>query len=130
MASGSTFLTLAILVVAGTMIYNTNQVSAQCGGSVPELISECSKFVQKNGPNIPPSPGCCAALKRFNIPCACKLIDKDIERLVNVPKAIFVARSCGLNLPAGMHCGCKIFYLVTFPNYFGLMHLLIIMLNS
>ncbi|XP_045821965.1 uncharacterized protein LOC123914843 [Trifolium pratense] len=97
---------LALLVmIIGTLIYNTNNVSAQCGGSLPTLISECSKFVQKTGPPIPPSPGCCAAIRSFDIPCACKLITKEVEKFVSVPKTIAVARSCGLKLPAGMQCG-------------------------
>jgi len=110
MATSSTCLTLAIFVVFGTLIYNTNQVSGQCGGSLPALISECSKFVQKSGPNIPPSPGCCAAIRSFDVPCACKLITKEATKFVSVPKAVSVARSCGVKLPAGMQCGGKIFF--------------------
>ncbi|TKY67799.1 Bifunctional inhibitor/plant lipid transfer protein/seed storage helical domain [Spatholobus suberectus] len=105
MASASTYLTFAMLVVAGSLIYNTKEVSAQCGGSVSDLVAQCSQFVQKSGPFIRPSPGCCAVLKKFNVPCACKLVTKEVANLVSVPKAIFVARSCGLNLPPGMQCG-------------------------
>ncbi|XP_020214249.1 uncharacterized protein LOC109798402 [Cajanus cajan] len=108
MASSNSYLSLAILVVAGSLIYNTKEVSAQCGGSVSDLVSQCSQFVQKSGPFIKPSPGCCAVLKKFNVPCACKLITKEIASLVSIPKAVFVARSCGLNLPAGMHCGAVV----------------------
>ncbi|KAK7258115.1 hypothetical protein RIF29_32567 [Crotalaria pallida] len=97
-----------ILVVVRSIIYNTNQVSAQCGGDLPNLISQCSQFVQKNGPKVPPSPGCCAVLKTFDIKCACQLIPRDVEKYISIPKAIFVARSCGLNLPAGTKCGRKI----------------------
>ncbi|KAJ1420636.1 Bifunctional inhibitor/plant lipid transfer protein/seed storage helical domain [Sesbania bispinosa] len=105
MATTSTWLTLAMLVVCGSLIYNTNQVSGQCGGSLPALISQCSQFVQKPGPMIPPSPGCCAELRHLDIPCACKLVTKSVEKYVSIPKVIFVARSCGLNLPPGMQCG-------------------------
>lgn len=103
-------LSLAMLVIFGTLIYNTNEVSAQCGGSFPALVSQCSKFVQKSGPSIPPSPGCCAVIRTFDISCGCKLVTKEVERLVSIPKVIFVARSCGLNIPPGLQCGCKIFY--------------------
>ncbi|XP_057456745.1 uncharacterized protein LOC130747743 [Lotus japonicus] len=101
----STSLAMAILLVVASLMCNTTQVSAQCGANVGDLISQCEKFVQKAGPTIPPSPGCCAVLKNVNVPCACRLITKDVEKLVSVPKAIFVARSCGLNVPAGMQCG-------------------------
>lgn len=112
MAATSTCLTLTILVVFGTLIYNTNNVSAQCGGSLPALISECSKFVQKSGPTIPPSPGCCAVIRSFDVPCACKMVTKETEKFVSIQKTVFVARSCGLKLPAGMQCGCKNFLFI------------------
>ncbi|WJX44987.1 hypothetical protein P8452_31908 [Trifolium repens] len=102
MTMSSTSLAIMVMIV-GTLIYNTDNVSAQCGGSLPTLISECSKFVEKAGPTIPPSPGCCAAIRSFNVPCACKLVTKEVEKFVSVPKTIFVARSCGLKLPA--QCG-------------------------
>ncbi|KAL2329191.1 hypothetical protein Fmac_022618 [Flemingia macrophylla] len=109
MASSSTYhLTLALLVVVGCLVYNTKEVSGQCGGSVTDLVSQCSQFVQKSGPFIKPSRGCCTVLRKFNVPCACKLITKEVASLVSVPKAVFVARSCGLNLPAGMHCGAVV----------------------
>ncbi|XP_020214171.1 uncharacterized protein LOC109798352 [Cajanus cajan] len=105
MASGSSYLRLAMLVVVGCLVYNTKEVSGQCGGSLADLISECAEFVQKSGPVVRPSPGCCAVLKRFDVPCACKLITREVTNLVSIPKVIFVARSCGLNLPPGMQCG-------------------------
>lgn len=105
MASYSTYLSLAILVVAGSLMYNTKEVSAQCGGSLTDLIAQCSQYVQKSGPQIKPSAACCAVLRKFNVQCACKLITKEVASLVSIPKAVFVARTCGFNLPPGMHCG-------------------------
>ncbi|KAG4993801.1 hypothetical protein AAZX31_11G094100 [Glycine max] len=105
MASYSTYLSLAILVVAGSLMYNTKEVSAQCGGSLTDLIAQCSQYVQKSGPQIKPSAACCAVLRKFNVQCACKLITKQVASLVSIPKAVFVARTCGFNLPPGMHCG-------------------------
>ncbi|XP_058735165.1 uncharacterized protein LOC131607157 [Vicia villosa] len=103
MAATSTCLTLTILVVFGTLFYNTNNVSAQCGFTA--LIHKCSKFVETPGPTIPPSPECCAAIKSFDLPCACKLFTKESEKFVSIQKTIFVARSCGLKVPPGMQCG-------------------------
>ncbi|WVZ04248.1 hypothetical protein V8G54_025054 [Vigna mungo] len=108
MGSGSTFLTLTMLVVAGCLMCNTKEVYAQCGGSLPDLISQCQQYVQKTGPKIKPSAACCAVLKQFNVPCACKLVTKEVASLVSIPKVVFVGRSCGLNLPAGMHCGAVV----------------------
>ncbi|KAL2329192.1 hypothetical protein Fmac_022619 [Flemingia macrophylla] len=99
-------LRLAImLVVVGCLVYNTKEVSGQCGGSVTDIISECSQFVQKTGPVVRPSPGCCVELRKLDVPCACKLVTKEVENLVSISKVFFVARSCGLNLPPGMQCG-------------------------
>jgi len=105
MGSGGTYVSLAMLVVAGCLMCNTKEVSAQCGGSLPDLITQCQAYVQKTGPKIKPSAACCAELLKFNVPCACKLVTKEVASLVSVPKVVFVARTCGLNLPAGMQCG-------------------------
>lgn len=110
MASPRICLSLAIMVIAGTLIcsHNVAMVSAQCGGSVPDLIVQCGQFVKKTGPTIPPSSGCCSVLKKFDIKCACNtLITKDVVKLISVPKAVFVARYCGLNVKSGMKCGRK-----------------------
>ncbi|KAI4318213.1 hypothetical protein L6164_026005 [Bauhinia variegata] len=105
-----TFLTLAIFLVAGTvMVSNINLVAAQCGANVPELVSQCSSYVQPGGQPTAPSAACCDVIKPIDIPCACKLIS-NIENYVDPKKAVFVARSCGKTVPAGMHCGCKILY--------------------
>jgi len=122
MASGGTYLSLAMLVVAGSLIYNTKEVSGQCGGSLSDLIAQCSQYVQKSGPKIPPSATCCAALRKFNVPCACKLVTKEAASLVSIPKVVFVGRSCGLNLPPGMQCGGN--------NIFSLTHFAFITLFS
>lgn len=105
MATDRSYLNLAILVVVGCLICNTKEVSGQCGGSLTDLITQCQQYVQKTGPTIRPSAACCTVLRKFNVPCACKLITKEVANLVSIPKAVFVARSCGLNLPPGMQCG-------------------------
>lgn len=103
--------TLAILmvVVAGTLVCNNDvvMVTAQCGGSIPDLISQCQQYVQKTGPQVKPSAACCTVLKKFNVNCMCQYITQDIVNLISVPKAIYVANTCGLNLPHGKKCGGK-----------------------
>ncbi|KAK7264069.1 hypothetical protein RJT34_31672 [Clitoria ternatea] len=104
MATGCN-LRLVILVVIGLLTYNTEKVSGQCGGNVPDIVSKCSQFVEKSGAVVPPSAECCAVLRNIDVPCICKLVTREVEKLVSIPKAIFVARSCGLNVPPGMQCG-------------------------
>ncbi|XP_028785326.1 putative lipid-transfer protein DIR1 [Neltuma alba] len=101
--------TLAILVVlAGTLVFNNDvvvMVSAQCGGSIPDMVSQCEQYVQKTGPTIPPSPACCTELRKFDVNCMCQYITSDIVNLISVPKAIYVFQTCGLSLPHGTKCG-------------------------
>ncbi|EOY32804.1 Bifunctional inhibitor/plant lipid transfer protein/seed storage helical domain - like 10 [Theobroma cacao] len=106
MASASfRFLTLAILVIAGTLVFGNHGVSADCKTSIPSLISQCSKYVQVSGPEIPPSQGCCDVMKDLDIPCLCNLVTPEVEKLVSMEKVVFVARTCGLTLEPGMKCG-------------------------
>ncbi|MED6146511.1 hypothetical protein PIB30_035127 [Stylosanthes scabra] len=105
--SRNNLLRLASIVIACSIIYDTERVSVsgQCGGSVPALISECGQYVQKTGPQVPPSQGCCSELLQFNVPCACNLVTKDVANLISVNKVVFVAHYCGWGLTPGMQCG-------------------------
>ncbi|KAI9074856.1 hypothetical protein K1719_043164 [Acacia pycnantha] len=98
---------LLVVVVAGTLVFNNDvvMVSAQCGGSLPDAITQCEKYVLKPGPEIPPSAACCTELRKFNIQCICQQITQNVVDLISVPKVIFVANTCGLNLPHGTKCG-------------------------
>lgn len=100
-------LVLVVLMIAGTLIFGDIQVSAQCGGSIPNLVAQCSSFVGVKGPKIPPSTGCCWAVKSADIPCVCSLVTPDIEKLISMEKVVFVARTCGINVPPGKKCGSK-----------------------
>ncbi|XP_022728745.1 uncharacterized protein LOC111284298 [Durio zibethinus] len=108
MASATTsfrFLTMAILMIVGTLVFRDHRVSAQCETSIPSLISQCSKYVQKSGPEEPPSQSCCNVVTHLDIPCICKYVTPKVEEIVSVEKVMFVARSCGLTLTPGMKCG-------------------------
>ncbi|KAH7560689.1 hypothetical protein ACOSP7_017005 [Xanthoceras sorbifolium] len=96
---------LAILMLAGTLILSDYQVSAQCGVNFSQLVSQCSQYVTIPGPKIPPSEGCCTVLKPIDIPCACKYVTPDIEKLVSMDKAVYVGRTCGLKIEPGTKCG-------------------------
>ena len=100
-------LAFAMLMVAIILISGNHEVSAQCQASVPALISQCSKFVQKAGPKISPSKECCAVLKDVDIPCVCKLITKAIENIISFEKVVYVGRTCGVKIKPGTKCGRK-----------------------
>ncbi|XP_040991124.1 uncharacterized protein LOC121238350 [Juglans microcarpa x Juglans regia] len=99
---------MAILVMVATTLMRGNhiQVSAQsCGASIPILVAECSDFVGKNGPEVPPSQDCCVALRGVDFPCMCKRYAQQIENLVSMEKLVFVVQTCGLTVPHGLQCG-------------------------
>ncbi|XP_010521543.1 PREDICTED: uncharacterized protein LOC104800444 [Tarenaya hassleriana] len=106
MASGQT--NFSKVLAMGVMIWLTLAVapaSAQCGLSLPDLVAKCEQFVMGGGPKVPPSAECCGAVKGANVPCVCSLVTPSLEKLVNVEKVVYVARTCGLTVPAGMKCG-------------------------
>lgn len=110
MGSINTRLVLAMAVIVGTLIFNNLQVSAQCGGSIPQLIAQCSQFVKIEGPKVPPSPGCCTAVKGADIPCVCGLVTREVEKIISMEKVVFVARKCGLTVKPGLKCGSKLIF--------------------
>lgn len=117
--TGVRCLALAIVVFTGTLIFSNNYgVSAPtCQISVPSLIIQCSKFVSKSGPKVPPTPGCCSLVKAIDVKCACHLVTKEVENMISMEKAVYVARTCGLDVPKGMKCGSKSFNLFLFLFY-------------
>ncbi|KAJ4724368.1 Bifunctional inhibitor/lipid-transfer protein/seed storage 2S albumin superfamily protein [Melia azedarach] len=100
----------AIFIICAGLCLSSSQVSEQsCGVDISDLTYECLKYVQKEGPEDPPSQGCCAVVKTVDVPCACKLLTKDvveiISDMISTKKAVFVARSCGMQLSPGTQCG-------------------------
>ncbi|TKY57342.1 pectinesterase 55 [Spatholobus suberectus] len=105
-------LAFAMLVVAGIVVRGNLPagISAQteCGGDFSSIITTCNAFFQKQGPEIPPSQRCCEVLKNVDVPCLCKYITPPIEAQISVEKAIYVARTCGCSVPAGIKCGSSL----------------------
>ncbi|KAK8697591.1 hypothetical protein V6N13_113732 [Hibiscus sabdariffa] len=95
------FLSLAALVITATL----SGVSAECETSIPSLISQCSQYVKIAGPEVPPSKDCCDVVKSLDVPCICKFVTPEVEKLISMEKAVFVGRSCGLTIQSGMKCG-------------------------
>ena len=102
-------LALAMLMVVASilLISGNHKVSAKCQGSIPNLISKCSTFVQKAGPENPPSADCCAVVMGLDIPCVCNLVTQAIENMISMDKAVYVGRTCGLSIQSGQKCGSK-----------------------
>ncbi|GMN20339.1 hypothetical protein TIFTF001_045321 [Ficus carica] len=99
-------LALAIFVLTGTLMFGNYGVSATtCQIDVRDVVTECAKFVSKLGPEVPPSHECCEAIKPIDVQCACKLVTEKIEKLISMDKAVYVARTCGIDVPKGMKCG-------------------------
>lgn len=98
-------LAIILLLIVGPQVL----VSAQCEGAIPALIAQCSEYVRVSGPKIPPSIGCCQVVKGLNVDCMCKLVTPEVERMVSMDKVVYVARTCGVTVQPGMHCGSKAF---------------------
>lgn len=102
-------LVLATFAVAGILFSGDhNMVAAQdCKGDFQGLVTQCAMFVQKNVPKQDPSPACCNVIRSVDIPCACSHITEEIEKVIDMEKVVFVAKSCGRPLPTGTKCGSK-----------------------
>lgn len=90
-----------------TLLYTatTNTVSAQCQGDFQGLIQQCSRYVQKAGPEIKPSNECCNLVRDVDLPCVCEHVTSEAERIISMRKATFVAGFCGKPLAHGTKCG-------------------------
>lgn len=109
--STSHFMYFAIVVCSLAIILgNNNSVSAQCQGDVQGLMEQCARYVQKSGPKIQPSGGCCGVVKNVDLSCVCNHITVEVESVINMEKAAFIAESCGKPLAHGSQCGSKIFH--------------------
>ncbi|KAM0022240.1 putative bifunctional inhibitor/plant lipid transfer protein/seed storage helical [Helianthus debilis subsp. tardiflorus] len=96
------FVFFAVLVCSFT---GNNMVSAECAGDMQGLLQECARYVQKPGPMIQPSAGCCSVVKNVDLPCVCSHITTEVEGVISMEKAAFIAGACGKPLSRGTHCG-------------------------
>ncbi|XP_010273372.1 PREDICTED: uncharacterized protein LOC104608943 [Nelumbo nucifera] len=104
MAASSTI--RLFLVLAALLLVAVHQVCAQdCQEDIKGLIKECTIYVMKIGPKIPPSKGCCDVVKNANLECVCQHVTRKVEQLISIDKAVYVADSCGRPLPHGQKCG-------------------------
>lgn len=102
------FMPLALFMVIGmNMLCNLNGVTAQfCQGTaLSEITAICANSVAPSGPDVPPSPACCSAMKLADLPCLCKIFTGEVEKVVSPKKVVNVAKTCGVSVPAGLKCG-------------------------
>ncbi|XP_058745685.1 putative lipid-transfer protein DIR1 [Vicia villosa] len=99
-------LCFATLMLTASILVLGISAQIECGGN-PNEMRQCISFIQKEGPKIPPSESCCAALKSADISCYCKYLTliPDIEKRFSIEKALYVAKTCqAQNIPTDK-CG-------------------------
>ncbi|KAL5565834.1 hypothetical protein UlMin_028998 [Ulmus minor] len=98
-------------MVAGIILITigSHEVTAKqndCKKSALNLATSCSNYVLKSGaPKVKPSPACCRVVKTVDLPCVCNFVTKDIEKVIDMEKVVFVASCCGKKLAPGTKCG-------------------------
>ncbi|XP_024984075.1 uncharacterized protein LOC112520002 [Cynara cardunculus var. scolymus] len=99
------FMIFVVLVCSVVVIIGNKSVLAQCQGDVQGLIEQCARYVQKSGPMIQPSGGCCSVVKNIDLACVCGHITIEVENIISMEKAAFIAQACGKPLSHGTQCG-------------------------
>ncbi|XP_042511028.1 uncharacterized protein LOC122086329 isoform X2 [Macadamia integrifolia] len=97
-----------VVVMAGILFSGEKSVvmaQGGCKGDLQGLLKECMKYVSKPGPQIDPSPSCCAIVKDTDIKCVCGIIPFPIVQTISSAKVAHVAQFCGNPLPPGVKCG-------------------------
>ncbi|KAL2337112.1 hypothetical protein Fmac_011558 [Flemingia macrophylla] len=93
---------IGILVIFGAN--KKNVVAGACPGT-QGLVTECAMYVEKSGPEMNPSQGCCIQIQNAGDWCLCQHITKAMLQFIDMQKVIFVAESCGKPIPPGTNCG-------------------------
>ncbi|KAG0520371.1 hypothetical protein BDA96_08G068200 [Sorghum bicolor] len=70
------------------------------------MKQECKKFeVFPANPKLQPSPACCAVWQRADIPCLCKRVTPEVEKVWCMEKVVYVANYCKRPFTPGYKCG-------------------------
>ncbi|XP_051134611.1 putative lipid-transfer protein DIR1 [Andrographis paniculata] len=100
------FVVLYLTVVFASFIAFSSTVAlGQCRGDFQGLVRQCSRFVQKTGPKSNPSSECCNVVKNVDFQCVCQHVTGEVEQIISMEKAVYVAASCGRPLVHGTKCG-------------------------
>ncbi|KAJ4880567.1 Bifunctional inhibitor/lipid-transfer protein/seed storage 2S albumin superfamily protein [Raphanus sativus] len=93
-----------ILVISGELIVPGK---GTCQGDIEGLMRECAVYVQRPGPKVNPSAGCCSVVKRSDVGCACGRITASVQKMIDMDKVVHVTAFCGKPLSHGTKCGSK-----------------------
>ena len=103
-------LLLVFLAITGILFSGNNNnmvVGDDCQGDMQGLVAQCAMYVQKGMPKMNPSQQCCSVIQKADMPCVCQHVTKDVEKIIDMEKVIFVARYCGRPVAPGTTCGSK-----------------------
>ena len=93
---------LLVLSVAGTMS------AGDCDGDREDMIRECKKYEMfPVEPKIPSSAACCTVWQKADIPCLCKKVTKEVEKVWCMEKVLYVSNYCKRPFKPGYKCGSK-----------------------
>ncbi|KAK2400564.1 hypothetical protein P8452_07487 [Trifolium repens] len=94
----------ATLMLTASILMLGISAQSECGGNFGGIATDCRSYVEKEGPQTPPSDACCKALNGADFTCYCKYIS-NYEAFISIEKALYVARYCGVqNIPTDK-CG-------------------------
>lgn len=95
------FAFMVILLAAGLDLAGAQE----CEGDPQALAEQCGAFVQKVGPRMDPSGGCCRVIKGTDVGCVCQHLPREIEQMLDMEKVVYVTTFCGKPLSHGSKCG-------------------------
>ncbi|KAL4600803.1 hypothetical protein ACB092_11G225900 [Castanea dentata] len=101
-------LLLAFFAITGILFSSNNNnmvVGDDCQGDMQGLVAQCAMYVQKSMPKMNPSQQCCSVIQRADMPCVCQHMTKDVVKMVDMKKVIFVVQYCGRPVAPGTTCG-------------------------
>lgn len=99
------FMLYLTIVSANIVVFTSTVASAQCEDDMQGLITQCARYVTKEGPEERPSQGCCSFVQKVDFECVCEHLTPQILQIISMDKAVFVAAACGKPLPYGTKCG-------------------------
>ncbi|XP_057541043.1 uncharacterized protein LOC130818830 isoform X1 [Amaranthus tricolor] len=102
------FIAIGIVVMGCIIGFGSSKymvMGQSCAGDIPNLASQCVKYVLTVGPKTPPSSRCCSLARNVDMQCLCKYVNKGIEKFVSVDKALYLAQYCGIAFQHGAKCG-------------------------
>ncbi|KAJ7982287.1 Bifunctional inhibitor/lipid-transfer protein/seed storage 2S albumin superfamily protein [Quillaja saponaria] len=106
---------LVIFGISGILLSCQEKIMVSgenCDLDSQDMMMYCMPYMQHAGPQRDPDQRCCDTIKRVNMPCVCRDLDKPQppfpgkrRDMVNWDKALYVTKFCGRPFPPGYNCG-------------------------